>query len=107
MAKLLTWHRDGTSLDGLIQSVANSMAWKHINEKWPKFANDAHNIRLGLALDGLNPFGDLSSRHSTWPATLLNYNLPPWLVTKCYFIILALIIPSKTIVTSRNLDVYL
>jgi hypothetical protein len=28
------------------------MAWKHINEKWQKFANDAHNKWLGLALDG-------------------------------------------------------
>jgi hypothetical protein len=83
------------------------MAWKDINEKWPEFANDVRNIRLGLALDGVNPFGNLSSCHSTWPVTLLNYNLPPWFMIKCYFIILALIIPSKTIITSRNLDVYL
>jgi hypothetical protein len=83
------------------------MAWKHINEKWTKFANDIRNVQLGLALDGVNPFGDLSSCHSTWLMTLLNYNLPLWLVTKHYFIILALIIPSKKSITSRNLDVYL
>ncbi len=107
MAELLTWHKYGASLNGLIRNVANSMAWKHINEKWPKFVNDACNIWLGLALDGVDPFGDLSSYHSTWLVTLLNYNLPPWLVTKCYFIILALIIPNKKFVTSGNLDVYL
>jgi hypothetical protein len=83
------------------------MAWKHINEKWPEFANDTHNIWLGFTLDGVNPFGDLSSCHSAWLVTLLNYNLPPWLVTKCYFIILALIILDIKSITSRNLDVYL
>jgi len=48
----------------------DSPAWKHINDKWPTFAIDARSIRLGLALDGVNPFGDLSSYRSTWPAIL-------------------------------------
>jgi hypothetical protein len=38
---------------------------------------------------------------------LLNYNLPPWLVTKRFFIMLSLIIPGKESVTSDNIDVYL
>jgi hypothetical protein len=40
LAKLLTWHKDGANLDGMIQNVPDSMAWKHIDEKWPKFASD-------------------------------------------------------------------
>ncbi len=52
LGQLLTYHKDGVSSYGFIQSVVDSMAWKHINEKWPKFANDARNIWLGLALDG-------------------------------------------------------
>jgi hypothetical protein len=36
------------------------MSWKHINDKWPNFANDSRNVKLGLALDEVNPFGDLS-----------------------------------------------
>ncbi len=55
----------------------------------------------------MNPFGDLSSCHFTWPVVLLNYNLPPWLVTKRYFMMLAIIIPSKESMTSGNIDVYL
>jgi hypothetical protein len=55
----------------------------------------------------VNPFGDLSSCHFTWPVVLLNYNLPPWLVTKRYFMMLAIIIPSKESMTSGNIDVYL
>jgi hypothetical protein len=38
---------------------------------------------------------------------LLNYNLPPWLCTKKFFILLALLIPGKQFVTSEHLDVYL
>ncbi len=32
------------------QNVLDFITWKHINVKWPKFASDAHNIKLGLAL---------------------------------------------------------
>jgi hypothetical protein len=104
---LLTWHKDGASIDGLVCNVAYSLAWKHINEKWPSFANDVHNIKLGLKLDGVNSFGDLNSCHSTWSMMLLNYNLPPWLMTKQYFLILALIILGKKSVKVENVDVYL
>ncbi len=79
----------------LIISVPNSITKKHINEKWLEFASDSHNIRLGLALDEVNPFGNLSFIHSTWLVVLLNYNFPLWLVTKFYFLMLALIIPNK------------
>jgi len=60
-----------------------------------------------LALDGVNPFGDLSSCHYTWLVVLLNYNLPPWLVMKRYVLMLALIIHDKEFATSGNVDVYL
>ncbi len=39
--------------------MVDSLAWKHVNDKWPTFATNACSIRLGLALDGVNPFGDL------------------------------------------------
>ncbi len=55
----------------------------------------------------MNPFGDLGFCHSTWPVILLNYNLPPWLVIKCYFLMLALFIPVKESIIFSNVDVYL
>jgi hypothetical protein len=64
-------------------------------------------VRLGLALDGVNPYGDLSSCHFTWHVILLNYNLLPWLITKQYFLMLVLTIPKKESVTSTNVDLYL
>jgi len=58
-------------------------------------------------LDGVNPFQNQSLSHSTWPVIMLNYNLPPWLVTKNFFMMLTLIIPGKRSVTEKNIDVYL
>jgi hypothetical protein len=63
-AKLLTWHKDGVNLYGMIWSVPNCMIWKHIDEKWLEFVSDVCNIRLRLALDEVNPFRHFSSCHS-------------------------------------------
>jgi hypothetical protein len=60
-----------------------------------------------MAADGVNPFAQTRSIWSTWPVTLLNYNLSPWLCTKNFFILLALLIPRKQSVTSEHLNVYL
>jgi hypothetical protein len=79
------------------------MSWKQINDKWPNFANDPRNVILGLALDWVNPFGDLNSCHSTWRMILLNYNLLLWLIIKRYFMMLALIILSKELITYRKM----
>jgi hypothetical protein len=53
LAKLLTWHKDGTN--ALVWSLVDTFAWKHNNDKWPTFATDVHSIRIGLALDGVSP----------------------------------------------------
>ncbi len=66
LVELMTWHKDGASVDGLIRNVVDFVAWKHISTTWLELAIDAHNVRLRLALDGVNPFGDLNTCHSTW-----------------------------------------
>jgi hypothetical protein len=71
------------------------------------FVTNPRSIKLGLALDGVNPYVDLSTNHSTWQVLLFIYNLPPWLTTKCLFVILALIIPRKEYVKNENINVYL
>ncbi|GKC15167.1 S-adenosyl-L-methionine-dependent methyltransferases superfamily protein [Tanacetum coccineum] len=35
-------------------------AWKDFDTKYPDFATEPRNVRLGLAADGFNPFGNLS-----------------------------------------------
>jgi hypothetical protein len=107
LAKLNKWHTERKDRCGNVECVPDSKAWKHIDSVYPGFALEERNIRLGLALDGVNPFSNQSLSHSTWPVVLLNYNLPPWLVTKRFFLMLALLIPGKESVTSENVDVYL
>ena len=60
-----------------------------------------------MALDGVNPYSNQSLSHSTWPIILLNYNLPLWLITKRFFLMLVLLIPRKESVTLESIDVYL
>jgi hypothetical protein len=67
----MTWHENGANVDGLIRSVVDFIIWKHIYTNLPNLVDDAHNVRLGLALDEVNPFGDLSIRHFTWSMVLL------------------------------------
>jgi len=103
----MTWHSRNRSTDGNVCHVPDSKAWQHIDKTWPNFAIEPRNVRLGLATDGVNLFGEKNNAWSTWPVLLLNYNLPPWLVTKKFFMIVFLIIPGPESVRSSNFDVYI
>jgi len=40
---------------------ADSSQWKNIDSLYPDFGKEARNLRLGLATDGMNPNGILST----------------------------------------------
>ncbi|XP_056688619.1 uncharacterized protein [Spinacia oleracea] len=48
----------------------------------------------------------MSIVHSTWPVILINYNLPPWLLSKSEFLMLALLIPGP-LSPDNDIDIYL
>jgi len=50
---------------------------------FPDFGGIARNLRLGLATDGMNPFGKLSTNHNS---------CPPWLYMKQNYIMLFMMI---------------
>jgi hypothetical protein len=52
-------------------------AWKHFNSVHPHFSAKSRNVRLGLCVDGFNPFGSFAASYSCWPVILTVYNLPP------------------------------
>jgi hypothetical protein len=104
---LMLWHSGNMSINGLVWHVGDNKAWVHIDALWLEFVEEPHNVKLGLTIDGVNPFGERNSSWSTWPILLFNYNLPPWLVTKKLFVMLVLIIPSKEFVKMHNIDVYM
>jgi hypothetical protein len=106
-SNLMTWHSKNKSVDGKMRMVADNPQWRFVDTQWPDFGAEPRNIRLGLAADGLNPFAEKRSNWSTWPISLINFNLPPWLATKKHFIILALIIPGPECVSAENIDIFL
>ncbi|XP_042415312.1 uncharacterized protein LOC122004501 [Zingiber officinale] len=105
-AEDLIWHSNHKSHDHMMRHPVDSIAWDTINHKWPAFASDPRNLRLGLATDGFNPFGDLSSRYSCWPVILVNYNLPPLMCMAKENLMLTLLIlgPKQP---GNDIDVYL
>ncbi|KAL3681546.1 hypothetical protein R1sor_024502 [Riccia sorocarpa] len=107
IAKLMRWSNENKSSDGLVRHTADSKQWKAIDKKWPEFAMDARNVRFGLALDGVNPFFDKSTVWSSWPVLLFNDNLPPWLVSKKFFIHMSLLVSGPQSITTKNVDVFL
>ncbi|XP_074573987.1 uncharacterized protein LOC141830448 [Curcuma longa] len=102
----LIWHSKHKSQDYMMYHPVDSVAWDTINHKWPAFASDPRNLRLGLATDGFNPFGDLSSRYSCWPVILVNYNLPPLMCMAKENLMLTLLIPGPK-QPGNDIDVYL
>ncbi|GAU41485.1 hypothetical protein TSUD_239610 [Trifolium subterraneum] len=56
-AKNLRWHAEERKCDGQIRHVADSLQWKKIDSLFPNFGKESRNLRLGLATDGMNPFG--------------------------------------------------
>ena len=100
------WHANGHMNDGLLGYSADFEAWKSFDSKYIEFSSKPRNVRLGLATDGFNPYGIMSSTYSTWPVILIPYNLPPWMCMKRSSFMLSLLIPGPTS-PGNDIDVYL
>ncbi|GKE39243.1 hypothetical protein Tco_1462648 [Tanacetum coccineum] len=67
-AKEMTWHATRKCTEpGKMQHPVDGRAWKNFDTKYPDFAKEPKIVRLGLADDGFNPFGNLSQAYSMWP----------------------------------------
>ncbi|GKA40894.1 hypothetical protein Tco_0733487 [Tanacetum coccineum] len=103
----MTWHATGKCTEpGKMQHPVDGRAWKDFDTKYLDFAAEPRNVRLGLAVDGFNPFGNLSQSYSMWPVILTTYNLPPWLCMKESSFMLTLLIPGPKS-PGKDIDVYL
>ncbi|XP_025983906.1 uncharacterized protein [Glycine max] len=105
-AKNLTWHADGMTKDGLLCHPADSSQWKTIDQLYLEFGQDPRNLRLALASDRMNPFGNLSCNHSSWLVLLIIYNFPPWLCIKQKYIMMSMMITGPR-QPGNDIDVYL
>ncbi|CAA7044905.1 unnamed protein product [Microthlaspi erraticum] len=82
------------------------VTWDQMNAKYPSFATEERNVRLGLSTYGFNPFNMKNNMYSYWPVLLVNYNLPPDLCIKKENIMLTLLIPGPH-QPGNSIDVYL
>ncbi|KAL6584538.1 hypothetical protein OROMI_003827 [Orobanche minor] len=105
-SNLMTWHALARKKDEKLRHPADGQGWKSMNAKYPDFATEIRNVRLGLAADGFNPYCSMNSTHSTWPVVLVNYNLPPWLIMKSENLILSTLIPGPNY-PGNEIDVYM
>ena len=85
---------------------ADDEAWKDFDRKYEWFAKDARNIRLGLAIDGFNPFGKMNASYSMWPVFVVPYNFPPWVCVEQYNLMMGLLISGPEC-PGKDMDVFL
>jgi hypothetical protein len=100
------WHKvKRQPVDNELSHPADGDAWKDFDSKYPTFAADARNIRLGIATDGFNPFG-MSRKYSMWPVFVVPYNLPPWACMDQSNFMMALLIPGPSS-PGKDFDVFM
>ncbi|XP_028061843.1 uncharacterized protein LOC114265279 [Camellia sinensis] len=105
-AKDMRWHNDKRVDDGVGRYPADCKEWKEFDLHYPQFSQETRNVRLDLATDGFNPFGNMSTSYSMWPVIHMPYNLPPWRCTRAPFCMMSLLIPGRNQL-GTDIDVYL
>ena len=73
----MDYHAHNIIQDDIMQFPTDGLAFKEIEEKWPHFKEEPHNLKLSLVADGVNPFGEMRSTYSVWPIFIINNNIPP------------------------------
>jgi len=74
------WHKEKrVPVENEMRHPANGEAWKKFDETFKSFANDPRSLRLAIATDGFNPFGQMTNSYSIWLVIVVPYNWPPWM----------------------------
>ena len=96
-AKCMTWHHDRVVVEGQLSHPADGNEWKQFDRRFPRFAKEIRNVRIGLASDGFDPFRDAHAREYTvWPVIVVVYNLLPSMCTKAPHMIMPFLIPGPS-----------
>ncbi|KAF7152381.1 hypothetical protein RHSIM_Rhsim01G0150600 [Rhododendron simsii] len=106
IGKNMRWHKDKRVDDEEWMHPADGDEWKEFDIQHPEFALEPRNVRLGIAIDGFNRFGNMDNSYSIWLVILISYNLPPWLIMKEPFLMLSLLIPRDK-QPGIDIDVYM
>jgi hypothetical protein len=107
--QLLRWHDEGRKelkKDGKFRHPTDAAQCCNINNHFSWFDKDVRSIQFAMRTDGVNPFGNQSSTHSTWPVVQLLYNLPPWPFKKQKYMMLTILF-SRPKQLGDRINVYL
>lgn len=100
-------HVEHHSTNGILRLVANCVAWKHTDNCLLESKEEPRNLHLGghlgLALDGIYPFGIHFTTWTTWLVVIVNYNIAPWMTIKKGCLMLIILIPGKYKVKDINI----
>jgi hypothetical protein len=92
----MRWHMDREKPedgdDPKPRHPADASQWRALKAEDADFAVDPRNIVLGVSTDGMNPFGNQNTSHSTWPVFVWMYNIPPWKCMKTKYIHMSMLI---------------
>ena len=102
----MRWHHEHRQESGVLRHPSDGLAWKHFDQKYPNFAAEPRNVRLGLCADGFTPFSISGRSYSVWPVVVTPYNLPPEMCMTTPYMFLSCIIPGPANPKNR-IDVYL
>jgi hypothetical protein len=106
-AELVRWHSEKRrENDQEIRHPADGTQWKIFDLQYPEFLVESRNIRFALSTDGMNPFGENGTVHSTWPVILTMYNIPTWLCHKRKYLMLSILIHGSK-QAGIDIDVFL
>jgi hypothetical protein len=79
-AELVHWHSEKhRENDEEIRHPADGTQLNFFDLQYLEFSAESRNIRFALSTNGMNPFGENRTVHSTWPVILAMYNIPTWL----------------------------
>jgi len=107
IAKDMRWYKDKRLEDrDYLRHPADSVVWKEFDKKHAWFTVDSRNVQLGLASNGFNPFGNMSTSYSMWPVVHMPYTFHPWRCMKDPYMILSLLILERK-APGNKIDVYL
>lgn len=102
----IRWHIDERICDGKISHVVDSLQWNKIDLLFSDFDHEPRNLRLGLVIDGMNLFDNLSTNHTSWLVLLVIYNISLWLCMKRKYMMLSMMITGPR-QPKNNIYVYL
>ena len=107
LAKLLRWHGKERKKDTMMRHPADGKDWRTVCTMFYKnIGGEVRHLWFSLSTDGMNPFDQVRSNHSTWLVTLYIYNLSPWLYMKWSYLQMPLLIKGPR-QPGNDIDVFL